>query len=156
MIMTQEPVILKAQDQFEQVQHFIRQTGSEGRRIDQVESDLWGRMLPLGRHVLEGCVAGYEHGAWARRRRMTVIPATHRTRIRAIRCEAKVFFSFSRSFQVATYTGTMKTPKAVQTDEYGMMRRHLEAITDATSCQTATSMIDSFYDILQRHTRLVG
>jgi hypothetical protein len=62
MIMTQEQVILKAQDQFEQVQHFIRQASSEGRRIDQVESDLWGRMLEIGLRLLEGYVAGYEQG----------------------------------------------------------------------------------------------
>ena len=42
MIMTYEPVILKAQDQFEPARHLIRQAGSEGRRIDQVEADLWG------------------------------------------------------------------------------------------------------------------
>jgi len=62
MMMTQEQLILKAQDQFEQVQHFIRQACSEGRRIDQVESDLWGQMLQLGRRLLEGYVAGYQQG----------------------------------------------------------------------------------------------
>jgi len=60
MIMTQEQLILKAQDQFDQVQDFVRQASSEGRRIDQVESDLWARMLEIGRHLLEGYVAGYE------------------------------------------------------------------------------------------------
>ena len=62
MIMTQEQAILKAQDQFEQAQDVIRQACSAGRRIDQVESDLWGRMLEIGRSLLEGYVAGYEQG----------------------------------------------------------------------------------------------
>jgi len=62
MIMTQEQLILKAQDQFEQVQAFIRQACSEGRRIDEVESDLWGRMLQLGRGLLKSYVAGYRQG----------------------------------------------------------------------------------------------
>jgi len=62
MIMTQEQLILKAQDQFDQVQDFIRQASSEDRRIDQVESDLWGRMLEIGRSLLEGYVAGHEQG----------------------------------------------------------------------------------------------
>lgn len=62
MIMTQEQLILKAQDQFEQVQVFIRQACSQGRRIDQVESDLWGRMLQLGRGLLQSYVAGYRQG----------------------------------------------------------------------------------------------
>ena len=62
MIMTQEQAILKAQDQFEQAQDVIRQACSAGRRIDHVESDLWGRMLEIGRSLLEGYVAGYEQG----------------------------------------------------------------------------------------------
>jgi len=62
MIMTQEQLILKAQDQFEQVQVFIRRACSEGRRIDEVESDLWGRMLQLGQGLLKSYVAGYRQG----------------------------------------------------------------------------------------------
>lgn len=62
MIMTQEQLILKAQNQFDQVQAFIRQACSEGKRIDLVESDLWGRMLDIGRSMLEGYVAGYRQG----------------------------------------------------------------------------------------------
>ena len=62
MIMAQEQAILKAQEQFAQIQDFLRQAGSAGRRIDQVELDLWGRMLRLGRQLLEGYVAGYQQG----------------------------------------------------------------------------------------------
>ena len=53
MIMAQEQAILKAQEQFAQIQDFLRQAGGASQRIDQVELDLWGRMLQLGRQLLE-------------------------------------------------------------------------------------------------------
>jgi len=62
MIMAQEQAILKAQEQLEQVQDFLRQACREGQRIDEVESDLWGRMLQLGQQLLESYVAGYRQG----------------------------------------------------------------------------------------------
>ena len=62
MIMIQEHVILKARDQFEQILDFILQARSKARRIDQVESDLWGGMLELCRCLLDGFVAGYRQG----------------------------------------------------------------------------------------------
>jgi len=62
MIMTQEQLILKAQNQFDQVKAFIHQACSEGKRMDLVESDLWGRMLQIGRLLLGGYVAGYQQG----------------------------------------------------------------------------------------------
>ncbi len=62
MIMTQEQLILKAQDEFEQIKAFVHQACTEGRRIDEVESDLWGRMLDVGRLLLQGYVAGYHQG----------------------------------------------------------------------------------------------
>ena len=62
MIMTQEQLILKAQEQFKQIEAFVRQACTEGRRIDEVESDLWGRMLDVGRLLLQGYVAGYHQG----------------------------------------------------------------------------------------------
>lgn len=62
MIMTQEQQILKAQAQFAQIQNFLREACSAGRRMDQVEADLWGQMLQLGRCLLEGYVAGYRQG----------------------------------------------------------------------------------------------
>jgi len=62
MIMAQEQAILKAQEQFAQIQDFLRQACVAGRQIDQVELDLWGRMLQLGRQLLEGYVAGYRQG----------------------------------------------------------------------------------------------
>jgi hypothetical protein len=62
MIMAQEQAILKAQEQFAQIQDFLRQACVAGQPIDQVELDLWGRMLQLGRQLLEGYVAGYQQG----------------------------------------------------------------------------------------------
>jgi len=49
MIMTQEQLILKAQDQFGQMKAFVHEACTEGRRIDEVESD-----LPAGRQVCGG------------------------------------------------------------------------------------------------------
>ena len=66
MIMAQEQAILKAQEQFAQIQDFLRQACGAGRPIDQIESDLWGRVLQLGRQLLEGYVAGYRQGTWDR------------------------------------------------------------------------------------------
>lgn len=62
MIITQEQLILKAQQQFDQIEAFVRQASTEGRPLHEVESDLWGRMLDLGRLMLEGYVAGYGQG----------------------------------------------------------------------------------------------
>ena len=62
MIMTQEQAILKAQGQFEQVLDLVRRASSEARRIDQVESDLWGRMLEINRGLVEAFVAGHQQG----------------------------------------------------------------------------------------------
>ena len=62
MIMTQEQLILKAQQQFEQIEAFVRQACTKNRGLHEVESDLWGRMLDLGRLMLEGYVAGYHQG----------------------------------------------------------------------------------------------
>jgi len=60
--MTQEQAILKAQGQFEQVLDLVRRASSEARRIDQVESDLWGRMLEINRGLVEAFVAGHQQG----------------------------------------------------------------------------------------------
>jgi len=62
MIMTQEQAILKAQDQFGDVVDFIRQAPSKACRIDQVELDLWGRMLEINLRLLEAFVAGHQQG----------------------------------------------------------------------------------------------
>jgi len=62
MIMAQEQAILKAQNQFAQIQDFLRQACVAGQPIDQVELDLWGQVLQLGRQLLEGYVAGYQQG----------------------------------------------------------------------------------------------
>ena len=62
MIMTQEQLILKAQQQFEQIEAFVRQACTEGRPLHEVESDLLGRMLTMGRLLLQSYVAGYGQG----------------------------------------------------------------------------------------------
>ena len=62
MIMTQEQLIVKAQLLFEQIEVFVRQACTEGRPLHEVESDLWGRMLDLGRLLLQSYVAGYGQG----------------------------------------------------------------------------------------------
>jgi hypothetical protein len=56
MIMTQEAAILKGQEHLEAMVALIRQAAKDGRPIDQVEGDLWDRLLVLGRTLLEGFV----------------------------------------------------------------------------------------------------
>jgi len=56
MMMTQEVSILKGQEQLEAMVSLIRRAARDGRPIDQVEGDLWDRLLVLGRTLLEGFV----------------------------------------------------------------------------------------------------
>lgn len=56
MMMTQEAAILKGQEQLEAMVSLIRRAAQSGRPIDQVEGDLWHRLLVLGRTLLEGFV----------------------------------------------------------------------------------------------------
>ena len=45
MIMTKEQAILKAKIQFNQMEAAVRKAAAEGQTIDQVERDLWERLL---------------------------------------------------------------------------------------------------------------
>jgi hypothetical protein len=56
MIMAQEAAILKGQEQFDAMVSLVRRAAQDGRPIDQVEGDLWNRLLALGRALLEGFV----------------------------------------------------------------------------------------------------
>lgn len=57
MILTQERAFLKAQQHLQAMQTFVEQAAEEGQRIDQVERELFGRLLNLGRTLLEDFVA---------------------------------------------------------------------------------------------------
>lgn len=62
MMMAQEGAILKAQMQFDEMIDLVRQASTSHTSIDQVERDLWHRLLDIGRAMLEGYVAGYDTG----------------------------------------------------------------------------------------------
>ena len=61
MIMTQEKEFLKAQKQTARLIALVREAIAEGRRIDEVEKDLFTELLHLGHTLLTGFVQG--HGA---------------------------------------------------------------------------------------------
>jgi hypothetical protein len=56
MILAQEQAVLKGQAEFEHMVSFVRQASAAGCGIDQVERDLWKRLLSLGRALLESFV----------------------------------------------------------------------------------------------------
>ncbi len=62
MIMTQEKELIKAREEFEGVCRWIEQAGKEGLRIDQVERQLFARLLALGLMLLKAFVAGFGRG----------------------------------------------------------------------------------------------
>jgi hypothetical protein len=62
MIMSQEQEILKAQAQFDQIAELVRRSTRDGRRIDEVEGDLWRSLLQMGLTLLEGFVEGHGDG----------------------------------------------------------------------------------------------
>ena len=62
MMMAQEEAILKAQAQFGEMIGFVRRASATNRSIDQVERELWERLLTVGRVMLEGYVAGHDTG----------------------------------------------------------------------------------------------
>lgn len=62
MMMAQEEAILKAQTRFDELIDLVRRASATNRSIDQVERDLWDRLLAVGRTMLEGYVAGYDTG----------------------------------------------------------------------------------------------
>jgi hypothetical protein len=57
MIIAQETHFIKSQKEFEAMVAWIDQADEEGLRIDQVERDLFGRLLALGFSLLEAYVA---------------------------------------------------------------------------------------------------
>ena len=56
-MMAQEEAILKAEVQFDEMIDLVRQASASHTSIDQVERDLWHRLLDIGRAMLEGYVA---------------------------------------------------------------------------------------------------
>jgi len=55
-MMDREREIFKAQDQFEELVNMIRNAANEGEPIDQVERNLWQRLLAMGQRLLQGYV----------------------------------------------------------------------------------------------------
>jgi len=56
MIMTEEQAILKAKEQFDEMIGMIQQAATGGRMINEVEGDIWKRLLQIGRLSLQGYV----------------------------------------------------------------------------------------------------
>ena len=57
MMMTKECGLLKAQAEFQGMIELVQQSTKDGRRIDEVERDLWQRLLAIGLAMLEVFVA---------------------------------------------------------------------------------------------------
>jgi hypothetical protein len=62
MIMTQEKEFLKAQKHTERLIALVREAIEQGRRIDEVEKDLFAELLQLGFTLLTGFVQGHGPG----------------------------------------------------------------------------------------------
>lgn len=62
MMMTQERAFLKAQQQLHGLEEYVEQAAGRGQRIDEVERELFGRLLNLGRTLLEAFVAAQGDG----------------------------------------------------------------------------------------------
>ena len=62
MIMTQEKEFLKAQKQTERLITLVREAIETGRRIDEVEKELFVELLQLGHTLLTGFVQGHGDG----------------------------------------------------------------------------------------------
>lgn len=62
MIVAQEQSFLKAQQQFQALQALIERAADDGQRIDQVERELFGRLLALGHTLLQAFVASQGDG----------------------------------------------------------------------------------------------
>ena len=56
MILAHEQAFLKAKKEFESMIDLAKQAATNGVRVHTVETDLWARMLTLGRHMLQGYV----------------------------------------------------------------------------------------------------
>ena len=62
MIMAQERAFLKAQQQLQAMEAFVEQAAADEHRIDQVERELFGRLLAVGLTLLEAYVAAQGNG----------------------------------------------------------------------------------------------
>jgi len=62
MIVAQEQAIFKAKTEFNEILEAVRRAAGEGIPIDEVEKDLWSKMLSLGRALLEGYVERQGNG----------------------------------------------------------------------------------------------
>jgi len=56
MIVTQEQAIFKAEKEFDTLVKTVREAAREARPINEVENDLWDRMLGIGRQLLQAFV----------------------------------------------------------------------------------------------------
>ena len=61
MIMSQEQAFIKARKEFDALCHWMERV--KGLRIDEVERELFGRMLAIGLPLLPAFVAGFGRGA---------------------------------------------------------------------------------------------
>jgi hypothetical protein len=62
MIMSQENALLKAKEEFQTIEHLIREATLTGKTIHTVEEELWDCMLGLGRLLLTSFVVGHGTG----------------------------------------------------------------------------------------------
>lgn len=62
MIITQERAFLKAQQQLQAMEVFVEQAADDGQRIDQVERELFSRLLAVGHTLLVAFVAAQGDG----------------------------------------------------------------------------------------------
>jgi hypothetical protein len=62
MIMTQERALLKARQQLQGMESLVQQAAAKELRIDQVERELFSRLLALGHNLLEAFVAAQGDG----------------------------------------------------------------------------------------------
>lgn len=62
MMMTQERAFLKAQEQLRAMETLVEEAAAQGRRIDQVERELFAQLLAVGHSLLEAFVAGQGDG----------------------------------------------------------------------------------------------
>lgn len=90
MIMSQERAFLKAQEQLNTLKGYVEGAAGAGRRIDEVERELFGRLLDLGRTLLEAFVAAQGDGDGGRTleaadgRRLRRMPEPHERRYLSI------------------------------------------------------------------------
>ncbi len=62
MIVAREQAFLKAQRQFQALEMYVERAADGGQRIDQVERELFGRLLALGHTLLSAFVAAAGDG----------------------------------------------------------------------------------------------